>query len=211
MHSYIRYSFTPTAALMLACAVLLASPAPAQAALTTAQVEAVLSLLAAFNADSATIANVRASLGGTTAPASGSLWFGAGIQPSATIVERGAEDVPFTTLTLANNTGATATIYTITVQRAGTGSDSSLRAIELKNTAGAILASATSLDSKHQATLTPSTLTIAPGQSITLTLAGDLSSKARSGKTLGLTVVAINASSPLAGTLPLTGTLQKVD
>jgi len=47
------------------------SPAAVQAALTESQIQAILSLLTSFGADSTTVANVNASLRGTTPPAGG--------------------------------------------------------------------------------------------------------------------------------------------
>jgi peptidoglycan hydrolase-like protein with peptidoglycan-binding domain len=51
--------------------VLLFTAVPAQAALTEAQIQSILSLLRSFGADNTTIANVEASLRGTTPPPSG--------------------------------------------------------------------------------------------------------------------------------------------
>lgn len=197
-------------ALFLAVFFCAAFPASAHAALTSSQIDSILGLLTAFDADSATVARVRATLMGNSAPTAGTLWFGAGTQPTAGEVDRNSVDVPFTTITLSNNSAAAATIYTITVERAGSASDSSVRSIELLQ-GGTTLATASGLDSKHQATLAPQSLTVAAGNTVTLTLVADLSNKARSNKTLGLTVVALNASSPVSGVLPLTGTLQKID
>lgn len=187
-----------------------AFPASAQAALTSSQINSILDLLTAFDADSSTVARVRATLMGGAAPAAGTLWFGAGVQPVKTDISRTSVNVPFTTITLSNNSAAEATIYTITVERAGSASDSSIRSIELLQ-GGMTLATASGLDSKHQATLVPESFAVAAGSTITLTLVADLSTKARSNKTLGLTVVALNASSPISGVLPLTGTLHKID
>ncbi len=187
-----------------------AFPASAQAALNASQINSILDLLTAFDADSATVARVRATLMGNAAPTAGTLWFGAGVQPVATEISRSATDIPFTTITLTNNSASAATIYTITVERAGTASDSSVRTIELLQ-GSTLIASTNTLDSKHQAVLTPQNLAVPAGGTITLTLTGDLSSKARSNKTLGLSVVALNTSSPLSGVLPLVGTLQKID
>lgn len=194
---------------LLASALFITLPTPAQAALTSSQIDAVLGLLSAFNTDSDTISRVRATLRGGAAPTPGTLWFGAGTQPTATEVARNSTDIPFTTVTLTNNSSVSATIYTITVLRAGTASDSAVRTITLMDGATS-LASATDLDTKHQATLAPENLTIPAGQSMTLTLAGDLSNKARSNKTIGLTVVALNTSSPISGALPLEGTLYTI-
>ncbi len=193
----------------MACSIFLASPAPAQAALTSAQVEAVLNLLSAFGADAKIISNVRATLGGTATPAAGSLWFGAGQEPAVLTVEPGTERVPCTTISLINNSGGAVIIYTLTVERAGTASDSSLSEASLIGAAGAVLATAPTLG-KHQTTLTPGALTLAKGQSLTLTVAGTVAKSARANRTVGLTVVAVNASSPILGSLPLTGVLHKI-
>ncbi len=194
----------------LALFICVAFPLSAQAALTSSQIDSILGLLTAFDADPVTVAQVRATLLGGAAPAAGTLWFGAGAQPTAGEISRSDAAIPFTTITLTNNSTSAAIIYTITVERAGSASDSSVRTIELLQS-NTTIASTNTLDTKHQATLAPKDLTVAAGSTITLTLSGTLSSKARSNKTLGLTVVALNASSPLSGVLPLVGTLHKID
>lgn len=192
---------------------LLLSPATAQAALTQAQAQAVLDLLSAFGADAAVIQNVRTTLLGGPAIGVGatrSLGFGPATPPAELRVARGTARVPFTTLTLTNHTSAAATIYSLSVERHGSGSDSALSKVELVDASGIAHAQSTSFDSRHQTILAP-TMTLTAGQSITLTVTGDVSASARRGKTAGLSIVAINASTPVSGTLPLVGTLQRVE
>lgn len=191
----------------------LVAPTPAGAALLPQQVDAVLALLDAFGASESVVANVRAALrgGASTAPsAAGSLGFAAAVQPPPLRLLRGTERVPFTAVSLVNNTNAVVDIYTVTIERQGSGTDSAISTVSLLG--DSMVASASGFDSKHQVNLPTNGLTLAAGASATITIAGDISSKkTRSGRTVGLTVLAINASAPLLGTLPIGGTLHTLD
>lgn len=192
------------------------TPIEAQAALLPQQVEAVIALLSAFGADKTVIANVRATLGGgttTAAPtAAGSLGFAPGVQPPRLTLSPSTNDVPFTVVYLLNNTTAQVEIYTVTVERYGTASDSYLRSAQLRDASGTTRDTVSSFDTRHQATLAGNGLTLAAGGSAVVTIVGDLTNKrATSNKTIGLKVVAINASAPLLGTLPVSGTTHTID
>ncbi|HVV15267.1 MAG TPA: hypothetical protein VHD55_02635 [Candidatus Paceibacterota bacterium] len=187
---------------------------PAHAALTSSQVSAILALLVSFNADQATIAKVQASLMGPVTPSApaGTLSFMAGTQATNARIAPGAKNVPFTTFALTNNTGGAVTVYGITVNRIGSGTDAYLSSVALLDSSGNTVGDSEALDQSHQATL-GGTFTLKAGETKTLTVAGSIASKNRvqTGKNLSLEVVSINASASLHGSLPVSGTSYTVD
>ncbi len=187
--------------------ILLASPGRAQAALAQNQVDAVLTLLAAFGADASVIQNVRATLTGSGASTgtSGSLQFTGSLAPGPEKISPGTKQVAFSSLSFFNNTTSAVTLYTLVIERSGSSGDSNLGTISILNN-GVVIASAGSLDSRHQATLAFNNTTLQPGERITVGVYADISTKKSSNKTVQLNVVAINTSSPVLGGLPITGT-----
>ncbi len=130
----------------------------------------------------------------------------AGAQPANALAPQGAARVPFTTITLKNNSGSVATVNGITVERTGLGVDSNFGGIVLIDAANSVqLGTAKTLNSNHQATIGDS-FTINPGETKTLTVAGNIASASNvSGQIVSLQVVAVAATVPVAGSLPITG------
>ncbi len=144
--------------------------------------------------------------GGTTTPTGPGLTVMAGAQPANALAPQGAARVPFTTLTVKNNSGSVATVNGITVERTGLGVDANFGGIVLIDAVNNIqLGTAKTLNSNHQATVGDS-FTINPGETKTLTVAGNIASASNvSGQIVSLQVVAINATVPVAGSLPIMG------
>lgn len=210
----LKYAKLQHGALFLCAVLLVAAPAPARAAaLTSAQVGAIVALLQSFGADQTTVAKVQAALGGSSASASlSSVSFTAMPGPQNARLAPGAKLVPFTAFALSNRTGSPVEIYGITVNRTGTGSDSYLAQIELLDTAGNTVGEGAQLDRSHQAVV-GSTFMLAAGESRELIIAGTIASrnKVQGNKTLSLEVVSINASGALSGSLPITGATYTTD
>lgn len=182
---------------------------PAQAALNPGQANAIVLLLVSFGADDATIAAVWRALGGSAGAASihsGSLSFVEVARPDNTSVLPGATAVPFTAFALTNNTNALATIYSVTVEQTGRGKDSNIQDVML---VGSGSASSTPQPLNGSQVDLDSGLTLLPGQSITLTVVATIAPKAKAGQ-LQLEVVAINASVPIKGDLPISGSTHAV-
>jgi len=145
--------------------------------------------------------------GGTTpTPTGPGLTVTAGAQPANALAPQGAARVPFTTFTVTNNSGSVATVNGITVERVGLGVDGNLSGVVLIDAVNNIqLGTAKTLNSNHQATVGDS-FTINPGETKTLTVAGNISSVSNvSGQIVSLQVVAIAATVPVVGTLPIMG------
>jgi len=140
----------------------------------------------------------------------GSVSVSAGAQPVNSLAPAGASRVPFTTFTVTNNSSAAVTINSVTVQRTGLGVDANFSGIVLLDSNGIQIGTAKTLNSNHQANLDG--FTLSAGQSMTLTVAGNIhSSNAQSGQIVSLQVVAINTGATVSGTLPITGASQTIN
>ena len=185
---------------------------PAQAVLNPGQANAIILLLVSFGADDATIANVwRALTGGasgvTPTANSGSLSFVEATRPDNTSVVPGDSAVPFTTFALTNSTNAPATIYSITVEQTGKGKNTNVEGVMV---VGANTAASTPKSLSGSQVDLDSAIILSPGQSITLTVAANISAKAKAGQKVQLEVVAINASVPIKGDLPILGSTRSI-
>ena len=185
---------------------------PAQAALNPGQANAIVLLLMSFGADDKTIANVWKALTGNAAVGSvstnsGSLSFVEATRPDNVSVMPGATSTPFTTFSLTNSTNAPATVYSITVEQTGKGRDSNVESVMIIGSnisnPSSVLVTGGQVDIDTQ-------LTLAPGQSVTLTVAANIAPKAKAGQKVQLEVVAINASVPIKGDLPILGSTRSI-
>jgi hypothetical protein len=149
------------------------------------------------------------STGGGTTPTGPGLTISAGAQPANALAPQGATRVPFTTFTLTNNSGVVQTVTGVTVQRVGLGVDANFSGIVLVDATNNLqIGTAKTLNSNHQAVI-GDTFTINPGQTMTLTVAGNIQTQANlsgtSGQIVSLQVVAVNTSAPVSGSLPING------
>ncbi len=185
---------------------------PAQAALAPGQANAIVLLLMSFGADDKTIANVWKALTGNAAVGSvstnsGSLSFVEATRPDNVSVMPGATSTPFTTFSLTNSTNAPATIYSITVEQTGKGKNTNVEGVMV---VGANTAASTPKSLSGSQVDLDSAIILSPGQSITLTVAANISAKAKAGQKVQLEVVAINASVPIKGDLPILGSTRSI-
>ncbi len=150
--------------------------------------------------------------GGTTVPTGPGITVAAAAQPANSLAPKGAQRVPFTTFTITNNTGSAVTINGVTVQRTGLGQDAAFAGIALVDSNGVQVGISKTLNSNHQTTV-GDTWTIQAGQTQTLTIAGNMNTDLSSytGQVVSLTVVGINTSVPVNGSLPITGASQTLN
>ncbi len=128
----------------------------------------------------------------------------AGSQPANTLVPANAASVAFTTFTITNNSASAVTVNSVTVERTGLAQDSVFSGVILMDS-GMRLGNTKTLNSNHQATL-DANVTIQPGQSKTLTIAGDIGAlTSQSGQVASLSVVAVNTNGTVSGSLPIVG------
>ena len=168
---------------------------------------------AAANADCAgsMTSGTTGSTGGTVTPTGPGLTVSAGVQPANSLAPAGAQRVPFTSFTLTNNSSAPVTVTGITVQRTGIAQDQNFSGVVLIDSNGLQVGVSHTFDSNHQ-TVVGDTMTLAPGASQTFTVAGNISStNAQSGEVAAISVVGINTSAPVAGSLPITGAQQTIN
>lgn len=151
-------------------------------------------------------ANSMCTGGGTTTPVptGTGITVSAAAQPGNSIAPKSAARVPFTKFTLTNNSGVAQTITGVVVQRGGLSSDTSFAGVVLLDANGIQLGTERVLNSNHQATV-GETWTIQPGQSQTLTVAANMAAAPNSGEVATFSVVGINTTATVTGSLPITG------
>lgn len=149
---------------------------------------------------------------GTVTPTGSGVTVAAGTQPAATLAPAGAIRVPFTTFMLTNNSSAAVTVNGVTVQRTGLAQDNNFAGVVLVNSTGLQIGNSQTFDSNHMATV-GGTFTINPGQTMTLTVAGNIanSTTAHSGEIPSITVTAVNTTAPVSGSLPIIGASQTIN
>jgi len=148
----------------------------------------------------------------TPVPVTGSLNVAAGAQPANTLAPQGAVRVPFTTFSLANGTNQAVTVTGVVVQRGGLAQDAAFAGVSLVDSNGLQLGISRTLNSNHQATV-GDTFTLQPGQSVTLTIVGNMAADLSSytGQVASLAVVGVNTSVPVSGALPISGAQQTLN
>ena len=144
--------------------------------------------------------------------AGGNVMIAAGAQPANSLAPQGAARVPFTNFTLTNSSNAAVTITGIVVQRVGLAQDGVFSGIVLVDSSNVQIGTSKTLNSNHQTTV-GDTFTIQPGQSMSLTVAGNMNSSlsAYSGQVVGLAVVGVNTTSTVSGSLPINGAQHTVN
>jgi len=152
--------------------------------------------------------------GGTTTPppTGAGLSIMAGSQPANSLAPKGAARVPFTTFVLTNNSGSVVTVNGVTVERTGLAQDAAFSGVVLIDSNNVQLGTSKTFNSNHQATI-GDTFTLNPGETKTLTVAGNMASSLTSytGQVAGIAVVGINTSVPVSGSLPISGAQQTLN
>ena len=142
----------------------------------------------------------------------GNLVVGAGAQPANSLAPQGASRVPFTTFTLTNTSNAAVTVNGVTVQRSGLAQDAAFSGVVLVDSNNIQIGTSKTFNSNHQATV-GDTFVIQPGQSMTLTVAGNMNAdlSTYAGQVAGISVVGINSTATVSGSLPITGAQQTLN
>ncbi len=162
-------------------------------------------------------ANALCAGGGTTTPptpgpVTGTLQVMAGTQPANSLMPESASRVPFTTFTLVNSSTGAVTVNNVTVQKSGLGDKAAFDGVILVDSNGMALGNTKTLNSSNQAVLDAG-ITLQPGQSVSLTVTGstDSDNDAYAGQIIGLSVVGINASGTVSGSLPISGAMHTIN
>lgn len=147
------------------------------------------------------------STGGSTTPAGTGLTVMAGSQPMNALAPEGASRVPFTRVTLTAGNDGDVVVNSIQVQRTGLGSDASFSGVVLVDEAtGMQVGIAKTFNSNHQAAVGQA-MTIPRGTSKTFLIAGNMQAvlDPYSGEAPSLSVVGVNTTATVSGTMPIVG------
>ncbi len=147
-----------------------------------------------------------------TAPSGTGLTVSSPTQPAVTIAPWKASRVPFTKLTLTAGSDGDVTVNSLTVQRTGLATDAAFSSIVLLDENGLQIGTSKTFNSNHQTTL-GEPFVVSRGTSRTLTVAGNMETTAGGygGQVASLTVVGVNTSATVTGSLPITGAAQTVN
>ena len=138
-------------------------------------------------------------------PTGGSMVVTAGQQPSNSLAPQSAARLPFTTFSI--QAGASdVTLNSVTVERGGLAQDAVFSGIVLLKSDGTQIGIAKTLNSNHQA-MVGEPYVIKAGTTEMFTVAGNMASSLSSyaGQVAALSVVAVNTSATVTGSLPISG------
>lgn len=132
-------------------------------------------------------------------------------QPAPSLALSGALYVPFTRVTLTAGS-EDVTVSRITIERIGPAVDINFSNADLLLDEDSSFVGIAYFNSNHQATF-KKPFTILKGESKTITIAGDMASDltGHEGEIAGMKIVSIEATSPITGSLPITGTFHTMN
>ncbi|MCH7597598.1 hypothetical protein IID27_00950, partial [Patescibacteria group bacterium] len=136
----------------------------------------------------------------------------AGVQPANTLAPQSAARVPFTTFSVTAGSDGDVVMDSVTVERTGLANDSAFAGIVLLDGSGVQLGTAKVLNSSHQVKVGVA-VTIPSGQTRTFTIAGNMAANLslRAGEVASLSVIGINTSATVSGSLPITGAAHTIN
>ncbi|TAK59324.1 peptidoglycan-binding protein [Patescibacteria group bacterium] len=132
-------------------------------------------------------------------------------QPIGSLALSGALYVPFTRVTLTAGS-EDVTVSRITIERIGPSVDINFANADLLLDEDSSFVGVAYFNSNHQATF-KKPFTILKGESKTITIAGDMAADltGHEGEIAGMKIVSIEATSPITGSLPITGTFHTMN
>lgn len=144
-------------------------------------------------------------------PAGTGLTVSAAAQPPAMLFPLSAARVPFTKINFTAGSDGAVTVNSLVVQRGGPSTDADVASIVLLDENGNQVGLSKTLNSAHQATLSEA-FVVSAGQTRTMTLAANRPSadadSSGAGAVFTLSLVAVNTSATVSGSLPIVGTAQ---
>jgi len=135
-----------------------------------------------------------------------------GTQPAATLAPDSAARVPFTNFIVTAGSDGDVVMDNVTVERTGLAPDAVFSGIVLLDSDGVQLGTSKTLNSNHQATV-GAKVTIPAGTSKVFTIAGNMAAdnSSRDGTIATLSVIGVNTSATVSGSLPIAGTAQTIN
>ncbi len=144
----------------------------------------------------------------TTTPttAGTGLTVAAATQPANSLAPQSTARIPFTKVTFTAGNDGDVTVSGITVERGGLAQDAVFSGIVLMDENDTQWGIAKTLNSNHQATVGDS-FVVKKGSSRTMTIAGNMASSLSSyaGQIVSLSIVGVNTSATVTGSLPISG------
>jgi len=134
----------------------------------------------------------------------------AAIQPSNSLAPASAARIPFTKFTLTAGLDGDVTVNSVTVERTGLAADANFNGVILIDENGNQVGLTKTLNSNHQASIGDN-FVIPRGTSKTFTVAANRASTGNPGEVATFSVVAINTSAAVSGTLPITGAAHTIN
>ncbi|MCH7529803.1 peptidoglycan-binding protein, partial [Patescibacteria group bacterium] len=153
------------------------------------------------------IAGTTGGDGTTLPPATGTgLSVGGAVQPAASLAPDSAARIPFTNFTVTAGSDGAVIMDSVLVRRTGLSANAVFSGIVLLDENGIQLGTSKTLNSLNEAKVGEA-VTIPAGTTRRFTIAGNMASdnSTRDGQVASLTVVGINTSAIVSGTLPITG------
>jgi len=144
------------------------------------------------------------------APAGTGLTVSAAQQPAAMLFPVNAARVPFTKVNFTAGSDGDVKVNSLVVERGGPSIDADVASIVLLDESGTQIGLSKTLNSAHQVTLSEP-FTVKAGQTRTMTLAANRGADGDSsgaGAVFVLSLVAVNTSATVSGSLPIIGTAQ---
>lgn len=151
------------------------------------------------------------STGGTTVPGTG-LAVAPGTQPQNGLAPQSTSRVPFTRFTVTASANGPVTVNSVTVQRTGLANNAVFSGVTLIDQDGNQLGTAKTFNSNDQATIGEA-FTVPAGQTRTFLVAGNMASSLASyaGQVASVSVIGINTSASVSGSLPITGAFHTIN
>lgn len=135
----------------------------------------------------------------------------AAVQPAAMLFPLSAARVPFTKINFTAGKDGDVTVNSLVVERVGPSVDADIASIVLLDEAGTQVGLAKTLNSSHQVTLSEP-FVVKAGQTRTMTLAANRptadADSSGGGAVFALSLITVNTSATVTGSLPITGTGQ---
>lgn len=148
-----------------------------------------------------------------TPPGSG-LRVDPGTQPANNIAPGSAARLPFTQIKLTASNDGDVTVSGVTVERGGPATDSSFLGVVLLDENSMQIGIAKTLNSSHQVVI-GDPFVVKAGQTRTLTIGGNMDTKtnlaSHAGDVASLSVVGVNTSATVSGSLPITGAAHTIN
>jgi hypothetical protein len=139
-------------------------------------------------------------------PITGTVSVSAAAQPGNSLAPTNATNVPFTKFTISNGTNAAVTVNSVTVELGGLADKAAFSSVVLLDENGDQVGLTRVLNSNKQATIGEA-VTLQPGQSRTFTVAANIGtiSTTYAGQVAVFSVVSVNTTASISGSLPITG------